>query len=159
MNNRGWPHQTISFYFKPFKPIGTHILLWKSPTRPGPDYVLRNKLFWTPNYAQMPKTKHSWVWVVPIWAQASTANQTQLCFIWGIWAQFRIFIFFSNTLIEWNFCINETFYWFLILFLLPDFLIGNWQYLLSIPSHGYVVTMFDDEYSKWQITCVNQLTM
>ena len=49
----------------------------------------------------MPKIKHSWVWVVPIWAWASAAiaraqmgtTQTQLCFILGIWARFGIIYF------------------------------------------------------------------
>ena len=28
---------------------------------------------------------------------------------------------------------------------------GNWRQPLSITSHGYVVTRFDDELSKWRI--------
>ena len=50
----------------------------------------------------MPQIKYSWVWVVPIWTLACCArscsngyNQTQLCFILGIWARFRI-IYFLN---------------------------------------------------------------
>ena len=51
------------------------------------------------------------------------------------------------------FCINEFIYRFLLLFLCPDLTFVSWKYLFSITSYGYVVTRFDDEYSKWQILC------
>ena len=58
----------------------------------------------------MPQIKHSWVWVVPIWASAQMGTtQTQLCFIYGIWARFEIIYFFSNTPHKANFLLKLDF--------------------------------------------------
>ena len=65
----------------------------------------------------------------------------------------ELFIYFLPPLIErfslhkWDFLLI-----FIIIFI-PDIPFGSWQYLLSITSLGYVVTRFDDEYSKWRILC------
>ena len=57
-----------------------------------------------PDRVQMRKLKHSWVWVVPIWAIARCARscsngytKTQLCFIWDICARFGIIYILSKT--------------------------------------------------------------
>ena len=71
----------------------------------------------------MPKIKHSWVWVVPIWERAQWVSaqmgttQTQLCFIWGIWVRFGIIIslltpLFEQILQKWDLFIDFYYYFY-----------------------------------------------
>ena len=67
-------------------------------------------------------------------------TQTQLCFICGIWARFRIIYFFSNTPQWANVLHKWDFYWFFDYFNYLTSPFGSWRQPSSIKSHGYVVT-------------------